>query len=193
MWEQNMKQRDEEWKEELKIREEKENGKMKASLEAFYNNQFKIDAKLLTILKKREANMEGNMLKKIEAFKYLYKESFKEFGRLIKERDKHLEDNDAYRKKIWLESLDFINQKLSKLLECITELEKTVNQVGSKQDTLITAVELTNDIYLTGRDIPPAEDKKISEMTFPKFDPSLASLDVGPPNVIPPKAYKRRK
>ena len=32
--------------------------------------------------------MEGNMLKKIEAFKYLYKNEFKEFGRLMKERDK---------------------------------------------------------------------------------------------------------
>ena len=110
----------------------------------------------------------------------------------MKERDKHLDDNDAYRKKIW-ESLDLINQNLSKLLECITELKKTVNQVGSKQDTLINAVELTSDIYLTGRDIPPAEEKKISEMTFPKFDPRLANLDVVPPNVIPPKAYKRRK
>ena len=42
--------------------------------------------------------MEGNMLKKIEAFKYLYREQFKEFGRLMKERDKDLEDNDVYRR-----------------------------------------------------------------------------------------------
>ena len=193
MWEQNMKQREEEWKEELKRREEKANEKMKASLEAFYNNQFKRDAELLTILRKKEAEMEGNMLKNIEAFKYLYKERFKEFERLMKERDKQLEDNDAYRKKIWLESLDLINQNLSKLLECISELERIVNQMGLKQDTLITAVELTSDIYLTGREIPPAEEKKRSEMTFTKFDPSLASLDVDPPNVIPPMAYKRRK
>ena len=48
--------------------------KMKANLEAFYNNQFNGDAKLLTILRKIEAEMEGNMLKKVEAFKYLYKE-----------------------------------------------------------------------------------------------------------------------
>ena len=31
--------------------------KMKASLEAFYNNQFNRDAELLTILRKREAEM----------------------------------------------------------------------------------------------------------------------------------------
>ena len=53
--------------------------KMKANLEAFYNNQFQRDAELLNILRKREAEMEGNMMKKIEAFKYLYKEQFKGF------------------------------------------------------------------------------------------------------------------
>ena len=37
---------------------------MKASLEAFYNNQYKRDADLLTILRKREVEMEENMLKK---------------------------------------------------------------------------------------------------------------------------------
>ena len=42
---------------------------MKACLEAFYNNQFRRDEEVLTILRKREAEMEGNMLKKIEAFK----------------------------------------------------------------------------------------------------------------------------
>ena len=103
--------------------------KMKASLEAFYNNQFNRDAKLLTIPRKREAEMEGNMLKKIEAFKYLYKEQFKEFGRLMMERDKELEDNDVYRRKIWHESLDLINTNLSNMLSCISELESTVNHV----------------------------------------------------------------
>ena len=74
--------------------------KMKVSLEAFYNNRFNRDAELLTIMRKREAKMEGNMLKKIEAFKYLYKKQFKEFGRLMKESDRELEDNDVYRRKI---------------------------------------------------------------------------------------------
>ena len=48
----------------MDIREKELLEKMKASLEAFYNNQFNKDAKLLTILKKREAEMEGNMLKR---------------------------------------------------------------------------------------------------------------------------------
>ena len=54
-WEQNLKQKEEEWKEEMDRREEELLEKMKASLEAFYNNQFNKDAELLTILRKREA------------------------------------------------------------------------------------------------------------------------------------------
>ena len=53
----------------MKMREKEFGEKMKASLEAFYNNQFRRDEEVLTILIKREAEMEGNMLKKIEAFK----------------------------------------------------------------------------------------------------------------------------
>ena len=40
----------------------------------------------------------------------------------MKDRDQQLEGNDEYRRKIWLESLDLINQNLFKLLECISEL-----------------------------------------------------------------------
>ena len=104
--------------------------KMKANLEAFYNNLFNRDAELLTILKNRETEMEGNMLEKIEAFKYLYQEQFKEFGRLMKERDKELEDNDVYRRKFCLEILDLINTNLSNMLSCISKLESTMNKVG---------------------------------------------------------------
>ena len=59
---------------------------MKASLESFYNNQFRRYEEVLTILRKREAEMEGNKIKKIQAFKYLYKEHFKEVGKLMKDR-----------------------------------------------------------------------------------------------------------
>ena len=100
MFEQTLRQREEEWREEMNIREKEMVEKMKASLETFCNNQFIKDEEVLTILRKREAEMEGNMLKKIQAFKYLYKEQFKEFGKLMKDRDKELEDNDVYRKKI---------------------------------------------------------------------------------------------
>ena len=104
-----------------------------------------------------------------------------------------MEDNDEYRRKFWLESLDLINQNMSKLLECIYELEGIVNQVGKKQDTHISAVQLNSEIYAKGKEITPAFERQKSEMKFPKFDLSMASFDVDPPNIIPPKAYKRRK
>ena len=87
MWEKNWKLREEEWKEELQRREEKMPGKMNAKMEAFYNNQFKRDADLLNILKKKEAENEANMLRKIEGFKYLYREQLKEFEKLMKDRE----------------------------------------------------------------------------------------------------------
>ena len=175
----------------MERREKELQEKMKANFEAFYNNQFNRDAELLTIMRKREAEMEGDMLKKIEAFKYLYKEHFKEFGRLMKEGDKELEDNDVYRRKILHESLDMINTNLSNMLSCISELESTVNKVGQNQDRLITLVEFTNDICTLTNEEPT--DKKILDITFPKFPPCLASFDTNPPNIIPTKSYKRRK
>ena len=164
---------------------------MKASLEAFYNNQFRRDEEVLTILKKREAEMEGNMLNKIQAFKYLYKKQFKEF--LMKDGDKELQDNDVYRRKIWHESLDLINKNLSDMLGCISELEKTVNQMGSKQDTLIRFVDLTNDLISTNKVEPTPSAKNIPDMTFSQFSPCLASFDLDPPNIIPKSFYKKKE
>ena len=71
MWEENWKLREEEWKEELQRREEKMLRKMNAKMEAFYNNQFRRDEDLLNILKKKEAENEAKMLKKIEGFKLI--------------------------------------------------------------------------------------------------------------------------
>ena len=177
----------------MNIRKKEMGVKMKASLEAFYNNQFRRDEEVLTILRKREAEMEGNMLKKIQAFKYLYKEQFKEFGKLMKERDKELEDNDIYRRKIWHESLDLINKNLSDMLDCISELDKIVNQMGLKQDTLIRFVDLTNDLISTDKVEPTPSEKKRLDMTFSQFSPCLESFDLNPPNIIPKKSNKRRE
>ena len=89
--------------------------------------------------------------------------------------------------------MDLINQNLSKLLECIPEVKGTVNQVGKRQDTLIQAVQLNNEISEKGKEIPPVVDTQTPKMGFPKLEPSMASFDVDPPNIIPKKAYKRRK
>ena len=144
----------------MKMREEEQGEKMKASLEAFYRNQFRKDEEVLTILRKREAEMEVNMLKNIQALKYLYKEKFKEFGKLMMDRDKELEDNDVNRRKIWHESLDLINKNLSDMLGCISELERRVNQMGLKQDTLISLVNLTNYLISTDKVEPTPSEKK---------------------------------
>ena len=78
--EKTLRQREEEWREKMKRRKEEQGEKMKASLEAFYNNQFRRDEEVLTIMRKRETEMEGNMLKKIQAFKYLYKGNSRSLG-----------------------------------------------------------------------------------------------------------------
>ena len=50
---------------------------------------------MLTFIDKREEKFEGSMLQKAEGFKYLYKEQFKEFGKLVEKRDKELKmDNN---------------------------------------------------------------------------------------------------
>ena len=177
----------------MKMRDKEFGEKMKASLEAFYNNQFRGDEEVLTILRKREAEMEGNMIKKIEAFKYLYKDQFKEFRKLMKDRDKELEDNDVYRRKIWHESLDLINKNLSDMLSCNSELESIVNKMGLKQDTLINLLNLTNDLISTDKAEPTPSEKKRPDITFSKFSPCLASFDLDPPNTIPKKSDKRRE
>ena len=102
-----------------------------------------------------------------------------------------MEENDVYRRKIWHENLDLINNNLSNMLSCIYELESTVNKVGQNQDRLITLVEFTNDICTSGKKEPI--DKKRPDITFPKFPPCLASFDIDPPNIIATKSYKRRK
>ena len=51
---------------------------------------------MLTFLDKREEKLEGSMLQKGEGFKYLYKEQFKDFGKLVEKRDKEQEMDNNY-------------------------------------------------------------------------------------------------
>ena len=130
-------------------------GRMQTCMQAFYNNQFKRDAELLKIMKQKEKEKESSMLRKIDGFKHIYKELFKEFEKIMKERDQQLEI-DEYRRKTGLESMDLINQNLSKLLECISEVEGAVNQIGERQDTLIHVVQISNETSAKGKGISPA-------------------------------------
>ena len=119
----------------------------------------------------------------------------KDFEKKMKERDQVLDDNDAYRKKVWLENLDLINNNLSKFLEVMTEMECTMNTLGQRQDDLNKKMDLTNELILEEQ-IERENDKrkKMTEMKFPKFNPNLATLDLDPLNIFapPPKRKKNR-
>ena len=62
-------------------------GRMQTCLQTFYNNQFKRDAELLKTMKEKEKEMENSMLRKIDGFKHIYMELFKEIEKRMKERD----------------------------------------------------------------------------------------------------------
>ena len=92
-----LKQRDEEWKEEIERREIALMQRLDSKINIFYNEQLKRDEDVLTFLEKREGRMEASMLQKAEGFKYLYKEQFKEFEKLMEKRDKELEMDNNYK------------------------------------------------------------------------------------------------
>ena len=145
----------------------------------------------MTFLEKREENMKGSILHKAEGFKYLYKEQFKEFGKLMEKRDKELEMDNNYRQKLWNDNLNQVKSNLVNMHTMLTELKGTMNHIGMRQDELITQVEYTNDHCLFNREEP--QEKEKPKISIPKFPPSLASFNLEPPNLKIPKSYKRRR
>ena len=121
-WEQMLKQGDEEWKEEIERREREFMHRLDSRIMTFYNEQLKRDEDVLSFLDKREEKMEASMLQKADGFKYLYKEQFKEFGKLMEKRDKELEMDNNYRHKLWNDSLDQVNSNLVNIHNVLTEL-----------------------------------------------------------------------
>ena len=127
-WEEEMNRREEQMKENLKHQEEKFKKemeerdhdllkKLQLSHESFYNNQYDHDSQLLTIIKKRDSDQEAKTMEQIKGFKFLYMSMFKDLEKRMKERDKEIDDKDAFRRKVWLENLDLINNNLSKFLK----------------------------------------------------------------------------
>ena len=157
----------------------------------FYNKQLKRDEDVLSFLENIEENMEASMLQKAEGFKYLYKEQFKEFGKLMEKRDKKQEMDNNYKHKLWNDSLDQVNSNLVNIHNVLTKLEGSVNNLGSRQDHLVTLVEYTNDYCLFNKEEPPAKEKP--DIPIPKFPPSLATFNLEPPNLKTSKSYKRRR
>ena len=76
--------------------------------------------------------MEASMLQKSEGFKYLYKEQFKEFGKLLEKRDKELEMDNNYRHKLWNDSLDQVNSNLGNMHNVLTELKGSMNTLSGR-------------------------------------------------------------
>ena len=66
-------------------------------------------------MKEREDALEQNMLQKVDAFGYLYKEHRKEIRLLIERMDKEMEAILNYREKLWKKNLDMINKNLIKM------------------------------------------------------------------------------
>ena len=164
-WEEEMSRREERIKNILKHQEEKFKKEMeerdrdllkKLHHESFYNNQYDRDSQLLTLIKERDADQEAKTKEQIKGFKFLYMSMFKDIDKKMKERDQELDDKDAFRRKVWLENLDLINNNLSKFLEVMTEMEHTMNTLGQRQDDLNKKVDLTNELILEERE----NDKK---------------------------------
>ena len=165
--------------------------RLDSKVNTFYNEQLKMDEDVLTFLEKREKKMEVNMLQKVEGFKYLYKEQFKEFGKLMEKRDNELEMDNNYRHKLWNDSLDQVNSNLVNIHNVLTKLEGSVNNLAHRQDQLVTLVEYTNEYCLFQREEPLVKEK--SNISIPKFPPSLATFNLEPPNLKTSKSYKRRR
>ena len=118
-----LQQRDEEWKEELAKRDKALRAKLKEKERAFANDQIMRDEELIRIMVIREKYMEKNLLHKVEAFGYLYKEYQKEIKVLILERDEELKHSLGYRDKLWTNSIDQVNSNMIKMHQAQGEFE----------------------------------------------------------------------
>ena len=158
-WEEEMSIREEQFKKILEHQEEKFKKEMKdrdqdllkklqLSHESFYNNQFDRDSQLLKLIKERDADQEAKTKEQVKGFKFLYIQLLKDFEQKMKDRDQVLDDNDAFRRKNWLENLDLINNNLSKFLEVMTKMERNMNTLGTRHDDLNKKLDLTNELFL---------------------------------------------
>ena len=83
-------------------------------------------------MKEIENAMKKNMMQKVDAFGYLYKEHKKEIKLLIENRDKEMEATLNYREKLWTESLDMVNNNLTKMYSAQEEFEGSLNSIGKR-------------------------------------------------------------
>ena len=188
-----LQQQREDFRKEMEKRDKDQLQQLKFSNEAFYNNQVNRDNQLLGIIKERDAKLEEQTKENVNGFKFLYVTLEKEFEKKMEGRDKVLDENDAFRRKVWLENLDLINNNLSKFLEVMTEMERNVNTLGMRQDELNKKMDLTNELAQEKQtDKEKAKGKRSIEVKIQEFSPKLDTLDLDPPDIYTRK-QKRKK
>ena len=128
-----LKQQREDFKKDLEERDGKLFQKLKLIHDAFYNNQFRRDSEVLTIMKERETEQENKWEEKLNEIKVLFKSLQRDFVKKLDDRDKDQRETESYKQKEWLENLDLINNNLSKFLEVMTEMEVKMNNLGKRQ------------------------------------------------------------
>ena len=138
-----LKQRDEEWRDKLDRREKELSGELKTREKGFISDQLTIDNEQLKIMKEKEDAVEKNMLQKVDAFGYLYKEHQKEIKLLIEKRDREMEATLNYREKLWTKSLDMVNNNLIKMYSDQGEFEGDLNSIWLRQNDLIKQMALS--------------------------------------------------
>ena len=109
----------------------------------------------------------------------------------MEKRDNELEMDNNYRHKLWNDSLDQVHSNLVNIHNVLIKLEGSMNNLVHRQDQLVTLVEYTNEYCLFQREEPPAKEK--SNISIPKFPPSLDTFNLEPPNLKASKSYKRRR
>ena len=188
-----LKQQGEDFKKDLEERDGKLFQRLKLIHDAFYNNQFRRDSQLLTIMKEKEEKHATQWDEQIKGSQTLYKSIQRDFEKKLDDRDKDQRETEAYRQVEWLENLDLINNNLLKFLEVMTEMEVKMNNLGKRQDQLNEKVDLSNQIFIEEQAEKESKKRKERmEMKFPPFPDYLDTIDLDPPNVYSSK-QKRRK
>ena len=189
-----LKQQGEDFKKDLEERDGKLFQRLKLIHDAFYNNQFRRDSQLLTIMKEKEEKHATQWDEQIKGSQTLYKSIQRDFEKKLDDRDKDQRETEAYRQVEWLENLDLINNNLSKFLEVMKEMEVKMNNMGKRQDQLNEKVDLSNQIFIKEQDEKESKKRKERmEMKFPPFPDYLDTIDLDPPNVYSSKQKKRKK
>ena len=135
--------------------------------------------------------MEQNLLQKAEAFGYFYKEYHKEIRATIQKKDEELESILNYKEKLWIESIDLVNQNLVNMYQAQGEFEQSLNSIRQRQNELIKKNIRKQERYLFDRNREGSTPKP--EPSIPEFTPSNASYKFEAMNLKPSKSQSHIK